>query len=319
MFKKILNYTTTEHYTVLQPSHKINLSKKIIKNIDNENHQFVSGTPTIIELPNHNFLINLRWINYNLNANGAMFRMNHVEKNNVKNLNSRFTVNPSFQLISKEIFLNDDVTYKPHMVGLEDIRIFCFNDTYYYNATIMDSTRHLHATTSQLYSIDDNYDLTNRPIIVPTHYDIQKIQLPEKNWSLVNYNNELCVVYSWFPLQIGKIDYTTNQLNIIEIKKMSDYFKNVRGSTPGYTKNNEIWFVVHKCHQKEYLHFFVIFDLQMKLLRYSELFKFENYKVEFCISLIVQDTQVILPYSVMDSQSFIATYSMSYINKMKWH
>jgi len=302
--------------TVLQPSHKVNLSKQIIKLIDHEHHVFVSSTPTIIELHN-TFLINLRWVNYKLNSKGFMFSRNDVKNNNVKNLNSRFKVNNKFQLISKEIFLNEDLTYHPHMTGLEDIRIFYYDNKYYYNATIMDSKRHIPATTSQLYPIDENKYELERPLILPTHYDIEKVCIPEKNWSFVKYNNELCIVYSWFPLQIGKI--TTNKLNLIESKIMPNYFTDARGSSPGYTKNNEIWFVVHKAHKKEYLHFFAIFDLEMKLLRYSELFKFENVKVEFCISLIVQEKQIILGYSLMDSQSFIAIYSMDYIKQLKWY
>uniref|UniRef100_A0A6C0B9C2 Uncharacterized protein n=1 Tax=viral metagenome TaxID=1070528 RepID=A0A6C0B9C2_9ZZZZ len=316
MFKKLLK---RDNYTILYSYHKVDLSKKIMKRIDNENHLFISSTPTIIELPNHEFLVNLRWINYKLNSKGFLFGINDVVNNNVKNLNSRFKVNTSFQPISNEIFLNEDLTYKPYMVGLEDIRIFYYNNSYYYNATIMDTKRNVHATTSQVYPIDNTTYELSRPIIEPTHYDIQKNIISEKNWSFVNYNNELCIVYLWFPLQLGKIDYVTNQLKMIKSKQMPEYFKYVRGSTPGYTKNNEIWFVVHKSNKKEYLHFFVIFDLQMKLLRYSELFKFENVKVEFCISLIVQDNQLILSYSLMDEQSFIATYTMNYIKKLKWY
>jgi hypothetical protein len=316
---KVIKYSTTENYNILSPSHKVNLSKKIVKTIDNETHVFVSSTPSIVELPNNEFLVNVRWVNYKLNQKGFIYAMNNVKYNNIKNLNSRFNVNHLFQPISKEVFLNEDLTYRPHMIGLEDIRIFNFNGIYYYIATIMDSNRQLHSTTSQLYPIDVNKYELDRPLIVPTHYDIQSITIPEKNWSFVNYHNELCVVYSWFPLQIGKIDYTVNQLKLIESKKMPNYFEYVRGSTPGYTKNDEIWFVVHKAYQKEYLHFFVIFDLNMNVLRYSELFKFEKYKVEFCIGLIVQDTQLILSYSVMDSQSFIATYTMNYIKKIKWY
>lgn len=308
-----------EKYTILQPKCKINLSKKITKRINNENHVFVTGTPTIIELPNHEYLINLRWINYKLNEKGFIRGINDVKNNNVKNLNSRFKVNCLFQPISNEFFLNEDVTYKPHMVGLEDIRIFYFDEKYYYNATIMDTNRLLHVTTSQLYPIEDtNYEL-QRPIIVPTHYDVEQIKIPEKNWSFVKYNNELCMVYTWFPLQIGKIDYTTNQLTLIESNIMPEYFRHTRGSTPGYIINNEIWFVVHNAIEKEYLHFFVVFDLQMKLIRYSELFKFDNCKVEFCISLIVYDTHVILSYSLMDSQSFIGIYDMHYIRQFKWY
>jgi len=307
-----------QNYKNIQSICKINLSKKITKSIDNENHSFVTGTPTIVELPNDEYLINLRWINYKLNEKGLMVRRNDVKYNNVKNLNSRFKVNYLFYPISNEIFLNEDLTYKPHMVGVEDIRIFYFDEKYYYNATIMDTKRRLHVTTSQLYPIEGNYEL-ERPIIVPSHYDTEQLKIPEKNWSFVKYNNELCIVYTWFPLQIGKIDYTTNQLTLIESKKMPDYFKHTRGSTPGYTTNNEIWFVVHNAIEKEYLHFFVIFDLQLNLLRYSEVFKFDHCKVEFCISLIVHDTHLILSYSLMDSQSFIATYTMNHIKQLRWY
>jgi hypothetical protein len=317
MIKKIL--FNSEHYTILQAIHTVNLSKKIMKRINNENCIFFSGTPTLIELPNNQYLVNLRWINYKLNKDGIMIGINDVKYNNVKNLNSRFKVNHLFQPISNEVFLNEDFTYKPHMMGLEDIRIFHFNETYYYNATILDSTRHLHSTASQIYPMDDTNYVLERPIIMPIHYDTQLKKIPEKNWSFVNYKNELCIIHIWSPLQIGKIDYTTNELKLIESKKMPAYFDFVRGSTAGYTKNDEIWFVVHKTHKKNYLHFFAVFDLQMNLLRYSETFKFQNYKVEFCLGLIVQDKQIILSYSVMDTQSFISVYPMKNVKAIKWY
>ena len=317
MIKKII--FNSENYTLLQHIHTVNLSRKLMKQINHEKCIFFSGTPTLIELPNNEYLINLRWINYRLNSHGIMSGINDVKYNNVKNLNSRFKVNHLFQPISKEVFLNENFTYKHHMMGLEDIRIFHVNDAYYYNATILDETRYVHATTSQIYPMDDTNYVLERPIIMPTHYNTQDKIIPEKNWSFVKYNNELCIVHLWWPLQIGKIDYTTNKLNLIESKKMPDYFKFVRGSTAGYTKNDEIWFVVHKTHKKNYLHFFAIFDLQMNLLRYSEPFKFQNYKVEFCLGLIVQDKQIILSYSVMDTQSFISVYSMKNVKDINWY
>jgi len=317
MLKKIIHNSNV--HTILHSTNTINLSKKLIKNINNENHLFFSGTPTIIELPNNEFLVNLRWSNYKLDNNGLLIRYNNVKYNNIKNLNSRFKVNNLFQSIGNEIFLNENFTIGPDMMGIEDIRIFNFNDTYYYNATIFDSKRLVQSTTSQIYPIDDTIYNIERFIIMPTHYDTKKLIIPEKNWSFVKYNNELCIIYSWFPLQIGKIDYTTNQLKLIETKKMANFFKHTRGSTSGYIKNSEIWFVVHKAQNKNYLHFFVIFDLQMKLLRYSQSFKFKNSKVEFCLGLIVQDNQVILSYSIMDTQSFISVYPIKYLQDLKWY
>ena len=312
MIKKIYNPV---NHTVLHSENTINLSKKLITQINLETHVFSSGTPTIIELPNEEYLINMRWINYKLNKHGILLKVN--VNHNIKNLNSRFKVNKLFQPISKEIFLDEEFTHKSHMEGIEDIRIFYFNDTYYYNATIFDTTRNIASTTVEKYPIHDNVYKLNRLIIIPTHYNTNKLIIPEKNWSFVNYNNELCIIHLWFPLQIGKIN--DNQLKIIETKKMPEYFKYARGTSAGYTKNNEIWFVLHKTQDKNYVHFFAIFDLQMKLLRYSQTFKFKNYKVEFCLGLIVQDRQVILSYSVMDTQSFISVYPIKYLQNLKWY
>ena len=65
---------------------------------------------------------------------------------------------------------------------------------------------------------------------------------------------------------------------------------------------------------------FAIFDLNMNLIRYSELFTFNNCKVEFCIGLIIKDNEVILSYSLLDIQSTIAVYDLEYINNnIKWY
>jgi hypothetical protein len=57
----------------------------------------------------------------------------------------------------------------------------------------------------------------------------------------------------------------------------------------------------------------------MNLLRYSELFKFDNCKVEFCTGLIVKDESIILSYSLMDTQSMISEYHINDINNIKWY
>jgi hypothetical protein len=155
-------------------------------------------------------------------------------------------------------------------------------------------------------------------------YNTSIIKIDEKNWSFVEYKNKLCVIYYWFPLQIGEIDYSTNTMDIIEIKyNIPDYFKNARGSTSGYIYNKEIWFVLHKTqykdNKKNYQHFFAIFDLYMNLIRYSELFKLGNCMVEFCTGLIIKNDKIILSYSLLDSQSIISEYTMDSIHSIKWY
>ena len=137
------------------------------------------------------------------------------------------------------------------------------------------------------------------------------------------------IVYNWYPLQIGKIDYTTNKMDITEIKyNIPEYFETARGSTCGQQRDDEIWFVLHKAQQNtrnnkifyNYQHFFAIFDLQMNLIRYSELFKLGDEKVEFCTGFIFKKNYLILSYSLLDTNSYISKYDISTIHKqLKWY
>ena len=293
--------------------------RTITKNILGEMVELYSGTPTIIEMGN-SYLVNLRWINYKYNDDGSK---KYIPSKWIS-LNSRYTVDLNFNKTSDEIFLEEDFQKQKDYigVGLEDIRIFKYNDLHYYIATMFDSNRNITSVSSDMYDISDTYQL-NRNIILPTMYDLNNKRM-EKNWSFVKYKNELCVIYNWYPMQIGKINYITKRLNIIEIKPLPEYFKDARGSTCGYTKNNEIWFVLHKAqcshkNQFNYQHFLAIFDVDMNLLRYSELFKFGGCKVEFCTGLIVKDESIILSYSLMDTQSMISEYHINDINAIKWY
>jgi len=302
------------NYPTLTPTTTYNLSKYIQQTIDKNTYTFYRGTPTLIEYEN-NYLVNIRWVNYTYHPNGYM----DYKPRKWISLNSRFMVDKQFNPISKEIFLEEN----NYTNGLEDIRMFPYENTYYYIATYFDKTRQLTSISSNVYPISNDSYVLNRNIILPEMYDIRSIKICEKNWTFVNYKNELCVIYKWYPLQIGKIDYITNTINILEIKyKIPDYFKDARGSTCGYTKGNEIWFVVHKKQVgnniNNYQHFFAIFDLNMNLIKYSELFKFGDCKVEFCTGLIVQENKVILSYSLLDTQCFVSEYSLENMN-IKWY
>jgi hypothetical protein len=171
-----------------------------------------------------------------------------------------------------------------------------------------------------------NQYVLDRNIILPNFYDLGNV-VPEKNWSPFSLNGEMHVVYKWFPLQIGKINYETNELAITDIRyDVPDFLKNARGTTCGYTIGSEIWFVLHTTKTSEtkpesynYAHFFAVFDLSMNFLKYSELFKFEGEKVEFCLGLIIKESELILSYSVLDTKSVVAVYDMEFIkNGIRW-
>ena len=134
----------------------------------------------------------------------------------------------------------------------------------------------------------------------------------EKNWVLFNYKNSIHVIYKWYPLHICKLN--DEKLELVEIKELPDFFCFCRGSTCGYEYEDKIWFVIHKTtYLKNYFHIIVIFDKNMNLIAYTNLLKFENYSVEFCIAIIVEKENIIMTYSTDDITSKIAIYDKNYI------
>ena len=301
-----------------------------------------SGTPNIIQSGDNSYIINLRWINYSYNSDGSK---KYIPKRWVS-LNSRFTVDKNFKQVSKEVFLTEDFLNEADFpgIGIEDIRTIKTDNKYFFLATRYNPQLMRTYVTSNEYIIDENEYKLNKTYIHPTFYDVNKIYRYEKNWAMFDYKSKLSVVYDWFPLQIGRINYDTCTLDIIETNNnMPEYFKNARGSTIGCTFNGEIWFVLHKANNNEiyihehhelinpnangslttiynYQHFFAVFDLDMNLKKYSELFKLGDKMVEFCTGLIMEETRLILSYSLLDTTSCVSTYDYDAIrDSIRWY
>ena len=298
----------------------VSFTKTITKKMFGKEMKFYSSNSTIVEYEG-GYLFNLRWINYSYNVDGSIREW----PDQIFNLTSRYKLDKDFNQITDEVFLEEEE--KIHSwgsFGLEDFRIFQMKDEYYYIASCNDENRKLISMSSGIY--DMNHFKLPVQQITPSFYG-EENKRHEKNWSFVLYKNKMALVYQWYPLQLTEIDYDTKQLNRLTTKPMPDFFKEARGSSTGYTKNKEIWFVLHKKQRLfknnraclEYQDCFAIFDLDMNLLRYSEWFKLGNHSVEFCIGLIITDIEVILSYSLSDTQSFVSVYDANSLRRLKWH
>jgi hypothetical protein len=231
---------------------------------------------------------------------------------------SRFLVDASFTQITPEVYL-DEVRGKTR--GLEDIRLFYCNNSIYYSACFYQPDAYCKMSCGKYEFHTSTYTLEKHTI------ETVHTERHEKNWAYVEYKGEVCMVYTWYPLKIGKIQYplqmTTNYLHIIEEKQVPEAFKSFRGSTPGYRWKDEIWFIVHTTdiqnkgtiEYRAYQHIFVVFDTNMNLLRYSEPFTFEKYPIEFCLGLIIEQDRTIVSYSTMDCTTRIGILSNTYITR----
>jgi hypothetical protein len=59
-----------------------------------------------------------------------------------------------------------------------------------------------------------------------------------------------------------------------------------------------------------------VFNSNLNLLRYSAPFKFEGDPIEFCLSIVVEDEQVIMNYSSWDRTTRIGFYDKKYIDSI---
>jgi hypothetical protein len=115
----------------------------------------------------------------------------------------------------------------------------------------------------------------------------------EKNWVPVCYEGAEHFIYKWSPLEIGRVNESTKQLEIVQSYAETTktwVFSKLRGSTVFTEYNEEYW--VGLTHFSEdhaprhYFHVLVLLEREtLRPVRYSRVFYFEGLGVEFCIGM----------------------------------
>lgn len=307
-------------------------------------------TPIDNQLSTYKYMVNIRFVNYKINRNGNYdFTVNDgkiVTVNKIYELDEDLTMK---QIRVFDIPTNNNLRY----VGIEDIKPYCNLDTTSPNTT-PNTTPNTSSTTYPVISFlgtcqhpithkltigygEMNMNETQDNTIINT-ITYKSVNTPynkecEKNWVFYGNNN---VIYQWYPLITGKIinnttnnttndttNATTNATEFIFNKEreiqMPPFFQHVRGSSNGFTFNDEVWFICHVveyCQPREYYHLFAIFDKNtMTIKKWSNLFKYEGEKIEYSLGLIVEEERIIVSYSKWDSTPVIAIYDKEKVEK----
>jgi len=309
------------NYPVLRDKKTVDLTSTMIKEINGVNVELYSGTPTIINCNNNKYQINMPFINYTTDENGN-------KNGNLGILvNSRFHIDSSLNKIGDMAFtVKDYEKYNGNPVGLENIHIINHKNQHYYIASMYTENMEL---SGNYYGTHDSEN--NSGIIVNKCEISHKLNEndEQQKWTYVVYGDDIGVVYNWFPLKIG---YINSEDATFEEKKtyytMPRYFQNAESCASSFVINGENWILLQKSQSNtynktvynNYQHFFAVFDLEMNLLRYSELFKLSDFPVEKCRGLIVNDTCAIISYSLNDTRSFVSSYDIKYIKYgLEWY
>jgi tetratricopeptide (TPR) repeat protein len=302
----VKDFTNQINYDINGVGFRSNTTKEV------ELVKFNSSSSCLIKNPyEKGYIMNQRYVNFNINNKGEYLNCDK----HVITLNKYIKLTNDFNIIEEKLFnlQNDNRRY----LGIEDIRIFYNNNNILFIGTILKQNGNL-GICNGIYDINSDLLVSNE---LTTNFNNRNC---EKNWVYV-YNNQLNIIYDWYPLTICNINKENNRINVTKINdKIPKIFKNVRGSTCGYTyKNNnnvyELWFIVHLVSYespRNYYHMLVVLDEDFNISRYSAPFNFEGEPIEYCLSLIVNTDDVIINYSTWDRTTKIAIYDKKYIDNL---
>ena len=310
---------------ILNKKYMYILDKSLDCNINNEDIKFTSSSSSLIKNKNNDgYLLNIRYVNYLIQDDG---NYKNCEKHIITS-NQYIEFDQNFNIL-KDVWMN--LTYDNRLyIGIEDVKIFY--DKNKENIKYIGSGFH---KNNSIGIVSGNYDINSK------NFQINELKQNfidtscEKNWVFVNYNDDDYVIYDWHPLKICKID-ENNMLKIVETKTMPKIYSRVRGSTCGFNyvkklgnnyngniviniEETEIWFVSHIVSYeapRHYYHIISVFDSNMNLLRYSAPFKFEGEPIEYCLSIVVEDEEVLINYSTWDRTTRIGVFDKQYIESI---
>lgn len=280
-------------------------------------HQIKHFNPTSSAYFLHNGIhwLNMRYVNYWITPQGRYLYSDGskiIENKNVLYILSQDAsyTGPIVQEMNDQTVNLPKLTHDGCSRGLEDMRIFTGESGQLkFIATSVE-----YSPTGRNRMVMGNYHVdtasySNCFVIVPPKPD----SWTEKNWIPVLHNGITHIIYQWCPMEIGQIvDQTTEKgevekhLEIITRYETGHlpWFNHFRGSTTFTETEEGLVGLVHFSKEdmpRKYYHCLMILDKDnLRPVKYSAPFYFQNVGVEFCIGMAVQETTYAFWISQMD-------------------
>ena len=259
-------------------------------------------------------ILNTRYVNYWIYPNGCY--LFHNSNRLIENINMFSELNSELvptHYTQMQENINIPVYPDSFSNGLEDIRLFEYKNQIKYIATTVGySNNGRNRMIVGNYNID-TANITNSTVIKPPNAD----SWCEKNWIPIIKNHEdLLYVYKWYPLEIGRVNEETSELNIIKSLPMPlIIFQKIRGSTVFMETYDGLLAVVHYSEEhapRHYYHMLVLLDRDnFELINYTNTFCFEKLGIEFCIGFTRQESQYVFWISSHDREPSTIYVNMS--------
>ena len=283
-----------------------------IDKMKNEVDMFPS-TPSICINPHNNaeVFVCKRYVNYTIGPDGEYV---NNEFTITKNLFATIVQQDDKWTKINECIMQYNREHDDDYIGCEDVKLFHNGEGIEYTAN--------RVTPGYKFQVEyGSYNHSTNTNISSLILSMQKQEPYEKNWTLFqNHKNEQRIVYKWSPLTI--CERTTDKVKIVQEINTPYLFKNLRGSSNGVRVGNEVWFLCHLVsyeNRRYYYHMFVAIDIESyQVIKYSQLFTFDNAPVEYSLGFIhmKKDDKFLIGYSANDNKTRFMLINKAAIDEM---
>lgn len=254
------------------------------------------------------------------------------ESNRVKTRNFFVKYDRDFNLLSQQEIIENlprerKCTY--NVEGLEDCRIFGFNDSTWFTCTTLDTNPTGKPQISLCELSDKSSDSVIQvkkliPLVPPN------LNRCEKNWMPFVKDNELHVIYSYDPLIIYKpkiLPGNGTWIGIVNDQQMTLYdvpkhdFSRFSGSAAPIEFDNGYLSLVHETvynEQRNYMHRFIFFDKNFKVQKVSKPFIFFHKGIEYCCGMAIDhsETKLIMTVGVEDREAYLGIVDLDTVRSL---
>ena len=256
-------------------------------------------TPSAISLDKYPYA-NVRFVNYLPPVDGG-YRTRDGATIETKNAYFNLETSTCLAIMNEPVY-----TYDSNVRGLEDLRLYTYNNKLMFTATSVKQF-----INNKICIVHGEYDKETK-----SYVDYQGIQSPmrsecEKNWVNIPGTDEF--IYNWCPLLIGTI--RNDRFLFTKKNDTPPLFSLFRGSAPPIEVDGKWLVLVHfveYCQPRKYYHCFVELEKETyKVLRLSLPFVFKKLGIEFCVSVRLADSMLECFTSFTDTDPSIVRFKPS--------
>jgi len=276
------------------------------------------------------YYINCRLVNYYQDTVTGAYTI-YDKENIIRTKNIFLELDNSLNVISQHELVDKCVDFtrcRAMAVGLEDMRLFWYDDEILFSATSLEVNG---SPTIAMGAIQHVSPVIETSPVIEHYVHMQKPNpaRQEKNWIPFVTDDAILSIYSFDPFIVLKCDIQTGEIGLVSNTSQAFDMSNLRGSSGLIVYEDGYLTVAHQItvfnNRRYYFHRFLYFEIddstdphQYVVRKLSRPFYFIEKDVEFCSGMVYSPSKssVFLTIGLKDREAYLFEVTTDYIKEM---